>query len=287
MLTALAMPALLCWAFAQAPSATPRWEPGLIREPAAWSRAGSGTLAVTDAGLRLVVDQGWCAGVVEPVILPRDAGKVRLSIRLGGGGRLIMQVAGDLHTDGKQRMFSPAWGSAMEATYERPLDPRAVKPAGGKPLKVVVSIEGPKGAWGEVSALDFLPMPRPAPTRIAARAPPDPGIIMKARSRSRSDVSPGIGFSTSTAPASRPCPSGPCPSRVAGVESSGIALFTRSDAPSRTMRCSAAFRSRPEPGAVGVAVRGAAPETIVMSSRLSRSDRGGRALVRIQPRWSR
>jgi hypothetical protein len=169
MLTALAMPALLCWAFAQAPSATPRWEPGLIREPAAWSRAGSGTLAVTDAGLRLVVDQGWCAGVVEPVILPRDAGKVRLSIRLGGGGRLIMQVAGDLHTDGKQRMFSPAWGSAMEGTYERPLDPRAVKPAGGKPLKVVVSIEGPKGAWGEVSALDFLPMPRPAPTRIAGQ----------------------------------------------------------------------------------------------------------------------
>lgn len=144
------------------------WSAELITRPGVWKQAGQGTVSATAAGLRIQVTGSWCAAYADPVRLPPEAGKVRISVKLGGGGRLVLHLTGDLHGDGKQRMYAPAWSADLQGTYERPLDPRAVRLSPGRPVKVTVAVEGKPGAWGEISGLEFLPYPWPA-------SPPVPG----------------------------------------------------------------------------------------------------------------
>ena len=150
-------PFMLCLVLA----APPLWQPALVHDAAAWKQAGSGTVRVSGDGLRIDVTAGWCGAYAEPVALPPHAGKMRIKVRLGGGGRLVVTLHGDLHGDGRPRLYSPAWSADLQGEYERPLDPRAVHPAAGAPLKVTVTIEGQAGAWGEIAALDFLPVAWP------------------------------------------------------------------------------------------------------------------------------
>lgn len=133
-----------------------------LTQPTAWQAVGKGKVAVTGGGIRLEVGDGWCGAAAEAVALPRETGKVRLAVRLGGGGRLIMQMVGDLHGDGKQRMYCPAWSADIQGVYERPIDPRAIDTAKPRTVKVVLSIEGKPGAWGEITELRFLPVYRGA-----------------------------------------------------------------------------------------------------------------------------
>ena len=142
------------------------WRPDLVHAADAWKQTGSGHMSVSAAGIRMDVTDRWCGASADSVLLPIGAGKMRITVRLGSGGRLIVTLDGDLHGDGKHRSYSPAWSSDLQGAYDRPLDPRAVNPSAGKPLRLTLSIEGKPGAWGEITALDFLPVKWPAVTQI-------------------------------------------------------------------------------------------------------------------------
>ena len=147
--------------------AAPReWSPRLLTAPDAWHAVNEGKLNIIDAGLTLEVAHDWAGAALDDLLLPPDAGKVRLTVRLENGARLTVKFEGDLHGDGKQRMFSPAWGVDMQGTFERPLDPRALNPAARRPLRLTFALEGKPGARGTISALDFLPVKWPASPSI-------------------------------------------------------------------------------------------------------------------------
>ena len=153
--------------FAAAASAAPReWSPRLLTTPEAWHAANEGKLSVTDGGLTIEVAHDWAGATLDELVLPPDTGKVRLDVRLGEGARFTLKFEGDLHGDGKQRFFSPAWGVDMQGPYERPLDPRAINPAARRPLRVMLVVEGKPGARGTISALDFLPVKWPSSPQI-------------------------------------------------------------------------------------------------------------------------
>ncbi len=146
-----------CLLLATAAHAQQQWSQNWLAQPERWKQAGAGTMRVGAGGIRLEVGKDWVAAYAEPVVLPADAGKVRLAVRLGGGARLTVQIVGDLHGDGKSRLYSPAWGVDMQGTFDRPLDPRAIVPSLRKPVKLVLAAEGPAKAWAEIGAVDFLP----------------------------------------------------------------------------------------------------------------------------------
>jgi hypothetical protein len=142
------------------------WSANWVTQAERWKQAGAGAIQIGPGGIRLEVGKDWVGAYAEPVVLPAGAGKVRLTVRLGGGARLTIQIVGDLHGDGKTRLYSPAWGADLQGTYERPLDPRAIAPSLRKPVKLVFAAEGPAKAWAEVSAVDFVPVQWPPSPQI-------------------------------------------------------------------------------------------------------------------------
>ncbi len=133
------------------------WSPGLVTAVDAWRKEGTGQLSVDGQGLRLEVGKDWVGAAMAGLVLPKDAGMVRLKVALGNGGRFTVKFTGDQRGDGKQRTYSPAWGQDIEGVVDRPLDPRGIDPRLGHPELFDIAIEGKPGAWGRVSEIDFLP----------------------------------------------------------------------------------------------------------------------------------
>lgn len=142
-------------------TATP-WTPDLARRPEAWHiHMNEAGVAGDERGLRVEVAPGktWGIAAVPEVLLP--AGSERLTIEvaeLGGGGKWLVKLLGDLNGDGQFGLHTEHWLPLRQASSRTrlsvPLHPGLLQPPGRPLERLELVVEGPPGAYavfGKVS----------------------------------------------------------------------------------------------------------------------------------------
>jgi hypothetical protein len=124
-------------------------------------------------GLRVEVAPGrdWAIAAVPAVALPAGIASVRVRVAaLGGGGRWLSRVHGDVRGAGEASTAS-LFGDRRDVGWaEMELDPRLLQTGPGTPVQLQLGLEGPPGAYAVFGNLQFAVGPaRMAPPVISGQ----------------------------------------------------------------------------------------------------------------------
>lgn len=156
-------------------AAQPADSTGIVTRPELWSKVGDGAIRVGNDGLRIEVTSAWAGAVSRQIKIPAGGAFVRWNAKLDGGARLTVKLEGNLHGDGKQRAFIPAWGIDLQGAVERPIDPRAIYPGSASNITLTLIAEGKPGAWVQFTYFQIVPHRWPA-ARVIPGQKSIPGI---------------------------------------------------------------------------------------------------------------
>jgi len=143
-------------------TATP-WTPQLIRRAEAWHiQMNEAIVSGEDRGLRVEVAPGktWGIASVPEFVLPEGAQRLTIRVaELGGGGKWLVKLLGDLNGDGRFGLHTEHWLPLRKASVRRSLSVQlhpGLRQTPERPLeRLELVVEGPPGAYAVFSGLDF------------------------------------------------------------------------------------------------------------------------------------
>ncbi len=137
------------------------WSPDCIRSANLWTDRMNGAVVSADSdGLRVTVAPGrkWAIAAIPNILLPRDAGRIRLKVRsVEGGAVLLMRLYGDAWGYGRPVTVSIFEKNGVTGEFEAEPDPRAMAAAGRAAFQVQLGVEGEPGAAVVFESLEFIP----------------------------------------------------------------------------------------------------------------------------------
>lgn len=159
MLAALALAGLLApWAHGDR-----LWSPDYVRDADLWTdRMNDARVTAGPGGLRVEVAPGrqWAIAAVPKVSFPEGFGGVRVRVgALGGGGKWLVRLYGDLRATGTPLDVGPFQGATATGESVVMLDPRALDLSHHPLVQVQLGLEGPPGAFALFESLEFVPKP--------------------------------------------------------------------------------------------------------------------------------
>jgi len=123
----------------------------------------------SEEGLRVEIAPGqpWAIAAVPNVLLPPEVGKIRVGVReLGGQGRWLMRLYGDVKGTGALTTLGPFQDVTATGSVTMELDPRLLRLAHRPLLQVQLGLEGEPGDYVVFDALEFLPGPARKPVPV-------------------------------------------------------------------------------------------------------------------------
>jgi hypothetical protein len=149
----------LCGAsVANAPQA---WSSSILGQLDAWSdRMNDATISLDAGRLRVEVatDRQWAIAAVPHGALPASVGEVRNRVsQVGGGGRWLVRLYGDLRLPGHPTTVSRFEGQTVTGDTSVEIDPRLINLAGSPVAQVQLGVEGPPHAFAVFQSLEFVP----------------------------------------------------------------------------------------------------------------------------------
>ena len=155
---------LLIATMALAQPAPRTWQPDCIHHADLWAdRMNDAIVSAGPEGLRVEIapDRKWGIAAVPNVALPANVSTIRVKVReLGGGGKWLMRLYGDIRGTGSPNTFGPFQDMAAAGLSTLELDPRALRLVGTPPIQVQLGLEGPPGAYVVFESAELLPSSR-------------------------------------------------------------------------------------------------------------------------------
>ncbi len=141
------------------------WTPELIRQPEAWHiHMNEAIVSGGERGLRVEVAPGktWGIAAIPEFVLPDDARQLTIGVtELGGGGKWLVKLLGDLNGDGQFGEHTEHWLPLREASGRKRLTVAlhpGLRQVPGRPLeRLELVVEGPPGAYAVFSELALAP----------------------------------------------------------------------------------------------------------------------------------
>jgi len=136
------------------------WSSNLLHDSANWPHSAKDSrITATPAGLRVeVVDERrFAIAAMSRLGLPRDLGRIRVSVsEMGGGATWFVRLYGELRRPGQRRAAAIAQDEAAIGERVFHIDPR-LRQLPDSPLQLQLGAEGPPGAFVVFEDVAFLP----------------------------------------------------------------------------------------------------------------------------------